>query len=98
MITKFFAKVVVRFNPFGTEAKTARLLLSAIPPAQRIQGAQIQNEVLTSDSVKVPTVKITFKDKTEMEVDPRTTSFQEISNIFDRHSRKLSLKESIENS
>lgn len=79
-------------------AKTARLILSAIPPAQRLQGTQIKNELLTANSTKTPSVKITFKDKTEMEVDPSKLSFQELSNIFDRHSRKLSLKESVENS
>lgn len=74
------------------------MLLSSIPPAQRIQGTQVQNEVLTATSTKAPTVKITFKDKKEMEVDPTKLSFQELSNYFDRHSRQLSLKESIEKS
>ncbi|SCV02780.1 LAME_0H05160g1_1 [Lachancea meyersii CBS 8951] len=96
MLTKYFTKVVVRFNPFGKEAKCARLLLSAIPPAQRISGVTIQNELLTAESTKKPIVKITFKDKTEMEADPSTLNFKELGNHFDRHSRKLSLKESIE--
>ncbi|QLL32637.1 hypothetical protein HG536_0D01590 [Torulaspora globosa] len=98
MITKYFAKVVVKFNPFGKEAKTARLLLSSIPPAQRLQGTQIQTEVLTAQSNKSPIVRITFKDKHEMELDPSTANFQELSSYFDRHSRQLRLKESIEKS
>ncbi|CEP61795.1 mitochondrial 54S ribosomal protein mL53 LALA0_S04e00892g [Lachancea lanzarotensis] len=96
MLTKYFTKVVVRFNPFGKEAKCARLLLSAIPPAQRLSGVSVQNELLTTDTTKKPTVKITFKDKAEMEVDPSGMTFKELGNYFDRHSRKLRLKESIE--
>ncbi|CUS20324.1 LAQU0S01e04082g1_1 [Lachancea quebecensis] len=96
MITKFFTKVSVKFNPFGKEAKSARLFLSAIPPAQRLSGTSIKNELLTGGSSKTPTVKVTFKDKTEMEVDPTNLTFKELGNYFDRYSRKLSLKESIE--
>ncbi|SCV05889.1 LANO_0H17414g1_1 [Lachancea nothofagi CBS 11611] len=96
MITKYFTKVVVRFNPLGKEAKSARLLLCAIPPAQRTSGTSIQNELLVNGSSKSPIVKITFKDKTEMEADPSSMTFKELGNYFDRHSRKLSLKESIE--
>ncbi|CCE90489.1 mitochondrial 54S ribosomal protein mL53 TDEL_0B03600 [Torulaspora delbrueckii] len=98
MITKYFSKVVVKFNPFGKEAKTARLLLSSIPPAQRLQGTQIQSEILHASSSKTPIVKITYKDKKEMELDPSTVTFQELASYFDRHSRQLKLKESIENS
>lgn len=78
------------------KAKTARLFLSSIPPVQRISNTSIQNEILTGSSGKKPTVKVIFKDKTEMETDPSTMTFKELSNFFDRHSRKLSLKESIE--
>ncbi|GCE98114.1 39S ribosomal protein L44, mitochondrial [Zygosaccharomyces mellis] len=98
MITKYFSKVVVKFNPFSKEAKTARLLLSSIPPAQRQLGTQIQNEVLSSASNKTPIIKVTFKDKKTMEVDPTKYTFQELSNYFDAHSRQLSLKETIESS
>lgn len=123
MITKYFTKAVVKFNPFGKEgmwnfqhydldisnlltnqlefnvliiAKTARLFLSAIPPAQRTSGLQLQNEVLMAGSTVKPTVKVVFKDKTELQADPTNMNFTELSNYFDRHSRKLALKESIE--
>ncbi len=43
-----------------------------------------------------PTVKVVFKDKTELQADPTNMNFTELSNYFDRHSRKLALKESIE--
>lgn len=80
----------------SSTAKTARLFLSAIPPSQRTSGLQLQNEVLVSGSNKKPTVKVTFKDKTELEADPSSMNFMELGNYFDRHSRKLALKESIE--
>lgn len=79
-------------------AKTARLLLSSIPSSQRQLGTQIQNEVLGNGSTKAPLIKVTFKDKKTMEVDPTKYSFQELSNYFDAHSRQLSLKDTIENS
>ncbi|CCE63889.1 hypothetical protein TPHA_0G00530 [Tetrapisispora phaffii CBS 4417] len=96
MLTKYFMKVVVRFNPFGKEAKTARLFLGSIPPHQRQQGTTIQNKLLTEGSSEKPLLKVIFKDKKEMEADPTTMSFQEVSNLFDRHSKKLALKETIE--
>ncbi|EDO16569.1 hypothetical protein Kpol_1064p51 [Vanderwaltozyma polyspora DSM 70294] len=96
MITKYFSKIVVKFNPFGAEAKTARLFLCAIPPLQRMQGTMIQNELLTNGSTKKPILKVTFKDKTEMETNPGEMTFQEVSNYFDTHSRRLQLKETIE--
>lgn len=79
-------------------AKTARLLLSSIPPSQRQLGTQIKNEVLSNDSKKEPVIQVTFKDKKTMEVDPTKYTFQELSNYFDAHSRQLSLKETIESS
>ena len=89
--------MLVRFNPFGAEAKTARLMLAAIPPHQRTLGTKIQSEILNNSITKKPLVKITFKDKTDMEFDPSNTSFEEASNLLDRHSRKLRIKETIEN-
>ncbi|GMM56946.1 mitochondrial 54S ribosomal protein YmL44 [Maudiozyma humilis] len=97
MITKYFTKVVVKFNPFGKEAKTARLFLAAIPPKQRILGTKIENELLNGTSAKEPIIKVTYKDKKEATVDPRTLSFLEIANKLDGHSRQLRLKETIEN-
>lgn len=77
-------------------AKTARLFLSSIPPTQRVGGTSIQNVILSGNSTEKPVVKVFFKDKSEMEIDPSTVTFKEIGNFFDRHSRKLHLKESIE--
>ncbi|KAG0685501.1 39S ribosomal protein L44, mitochondrial [Kluyveromyces marxianus] len=82
MITKYFTKAVVKFNPFGKEGITS--------------GLQLQNEVLMAGSTVKPTVKVVFKDKTELQADPTNMNFTELSNYFDRHSRKLALKESIE--
>ncbi|SCU78213.1 LAMI_0A03840g1_1 [Lachancea mirantina] len=96
MITKYFTKVVVRFNPLGKEAKTARLFLSSIPPTQRLSGLSLKNELLNGASTASPLVKVTFKDKTELELNPTGITFQEVGNFFDRHSRKLRLKETIE--
>ncbi|SMN22086.1 similar to Saccharomyces cerevisiae YMR225C MRPL44 Mitochondrial ribosomal protein of the large subunit [Maudiozyma saulgeensis] len=97
MITKYFTKVIVRFNPFGKEAKTARLFLASIPPRQRIMGTKIENELLNGTSTKEPIIKVVYKDKKEDSVDPRVLSFMEIANKLDGHSRQLRLKETIEN-
>lgn len=74
-----------------------RLLLSSIPPVQRAQTTQITNELLNEQSTKTPLVKITYKDKKEMELDPSGYNFQELANYFDKHSRQLQIKETIEN-
>ncbi|CAD6640020.1 HN1_G0020470.mRNA.1.CDS.1 [Saccharomyces cerevisiae] len=96
MITKYFSKVIIRFNPFGKEAKVARLVLAAIPPTQRNMGTQIQSEIISDYNKVKPLVKVTYKDKKEMEVDPSNMNFQELANHFDRHSKQLDLKHMLE--
>ncbi|KAH3902806.1 probable 54S ribosomal protein L44, mitochondrial [Saccharomycodes ludwigii] len=99
MITKYFTKILTRFDPFGAEAKTARLFLSSIPPLQRNTTTSIKNELLTNNTKgnQKPLIKVTFKDKKEFEYDPSALTFKELGALLDRHSRQLSLKESIEN-
>ncbi|KAH7579150.1 hypothetical protein J7297_05174 [Nakaseomyces glabratus] len=62
-----------------------------------MQSTQITNQLLTESSTATPLVKITYKDKKELELDPRGHSFEELANYFDRHSRQLQIKETIEN-
>ncbi|AMD18556.1 HBL346Cp [Eremothecium sinecaudum] len=97
MITKYFTKVYVRFNPFGKEAKNARLFLSSIPPLQRTTNTQVSHEIISGSSTGSPLLRVTFRDKTEMELDPSKLSFKEVSNYFDGHSRKLQIKDVTEN-
>ncbi|ODV87184.1 hypothetical protein CANARDRAFT_217037 [[Candida] arabinofermentans NRRL YB-2248] len=94
MITKYFTKVVVKFNPFGPEAKSARIFLSQIPPSLRGICA-IDFELLNSQSTKKPIVQVTFKDKTTMEGDPVNMNIADFANMFDRHSKKLAFQDEI---
>ncbi|GME74893.1 unnamed protein product [[Candida] boidinii] len=94
MITKYFTKVVVRFNPFGTEARAARNFLAQIPPTLRGTCA-IEYEVLNSQSKNKPIVQVYFKDKEFMEADPTKLSLNDLNNLFDRHSRKLQFKDEV---
>lgn len=96
MITKYFTKVTVKFDPFTASAKPARLFLSRIPAALRATCA-VDFKVLTSASAasEKPIVEVTFKDKHSMKADPREMTFKEMSEHFDSHSRKLKIQESI---
>ncbi|EGV66516.1 hypothetical protein CANTEDRAFT_112239 [Yamadazyma tenuis ATCC 10573] len=94
MITKYFNKVTVKFNPFTPGAKPARLFLSRIPTSLKAQ-CTVDHQVLTAASKEKPIVQVTFKDKHTMSVDPETTSFVDLSNHFDNHSRKLAIQEAI---
>ncbi|CAM9019665.1 hypothetical protein WICANDRAFT_32533 [Wickerhamomyces anomalus NRRL Y-366-8] len=95
MITKYFTKVVVKFNPLDKGGKNGRLFLSQIPPA--LKGAcSIDHELLNATSKNAPIIKVTFKDKKSLETDPTKGSINEIASFFDRHSRQLQFKESIE--
>ncbi|XYA01297.1 39S ribosomal protein L44, mitochondrial [Meyerozyma guilliermondii] len=96
MITKYFTKVSVKFDPFAASAKPARLFLSRIPTSLRATCA-VDFKVLTSTSPasEKPIVKVTFKDKHSMEADPQAMTFKEISEHFDSHSRKLVMQDSI---
>ncbi|CAL9731888.1 large ribosomal subunit protein mL53, partial [Monosporozyma unispora] len=96
MITKYMTRVFVKFSPFGKEAKTARLIMASVPPKQRILGTKMVQELIT-DPNQDPMVKVTFKDKKEMEYNLRETNFEELSNLFDTHSRKLKIVETIQN-
>lgn len=94
MITKYFSKVTVKFNPFTPGAKPARLFLSRIPTSLKPQ-CSIDFKVLGEGSVDKPLVEVTFKDKHKMSVDPEKVNFVELSNQFDSHSRKLAIQEAI---
>lgn len=59
MITKYFTKVVVKFNPLDKGGKNGRLFLSQIPPA--LKGAcSIDHELLNATSKNAPIIKVTF--------------------------------------
>ncbi|KAG7876062.1 hypothetical protein KL938_004734 [Ogataea parapolymorpha] len=92
MITKFFSKVVVKFNPFGPEAKCARSFIGLISSQLR-QTCQVDLEVLPRASTKPPLLKVTFKDNTSMEGNPAEQTLEDISQMLDRHSRQLQFKE-----
>ncbi|KAG5420582.1 MRPL44 [Candida metapsilosis] len=90
MITKYFSKVSVRFNPFSPGAKSARIFLSRMPATAKIDFKVINNP---SDQQKI---EVTFKDKFNMTADPSTMSVADLGDYFDAHSRKLAIKDSIQ--
>lgn len=92
MITKYFTKVTVRFNPFSDAAKPVRLFMGRIPSALK-SGCTIDYKILTGN--EEPLVKVTFKDKQEMEINPKNKRFEDLSSYFDAHSRRLALKDAI---
>lgn len=94
MITKYFTKVSAKFNPFSATAKPARLFLARIPN-QLKSGCQVDCKLLSSPSDQ-PMIKVTFKDKHTMEIDPTDKNFEDIRALFDAHSRKLALQEALE--
>ncbi|KAF6009350.1 hypothetical protein HII13_003426 [Brettanomyces bruxellensis] len=94
MITKYFTKIIVKFDPFGSEARTARTMLSLIPPKLR-STCDVNLEVLTKSSKNKPLIEVTFKDKTIMKGDPKKMGMDDFTHLFDRHSRALQFKEEI---
>lgn len=92
MITKYFTKVAVKFDPFAASAKPVRLFLARIPSQQK-SGVAVDFKVLTKN--EKPSVSVTFKDKHIMSGDPESMSFHDLSEHFDLHSRKLALKAAI---
>lgn len=95
MITKYFTKVVVKFNPFGPEARCARSILSQIPPSLK-NSCQIHLELLNKNSKNKPFVEVTFKDKTVMSGNPVNLKISDFVNMFDKHSKKLLFKEEVD--
>lgn len=95
MITKYFTRVTVKFDPFASSAKTARLFLSRVPlgPGK----CKIDYKVLTAQSPASdkPVVEVTYKDKFVLAADPATMTFKELSAHFDAHSRQLAIKDAI---
>jgi large subunit ribosomal protein L53 len=95
MITKYFTKVTVRFNPFGKEARCARAVLSQIPPSLKAS-CKIHMELLNKDSKKKPFVEVVFKDTTTMSGNPQELKLADFTNMFDKHSKKLLFKEEVD--
>lgn len=111
MITKYFTKVVVRFNPMGKEGACYCLILKFPPKlttsgkAARLflssippsmKGSCIIDHKVITDGKTLPSLAVTFKDKKTLELDPSSISFSELTAVLDRHSRALQIKESIE--
>lgn len=96
MITKYFTKISVKFDPFKASARPARLFLSHIPASLKLT-CTIDYKVLghKSPASEKPIIKVTFKDKHVMEADPQTMTFAEVLSHFNAHSRKLALKDAI---
>mmetsp|Transcript_6961 Transcript_6961/g.6930 ORF Transcript_6961/g.6930 Transcript_6961/m.6930 type:complete len:99 (+) Transcript_6961:1967-2263(+) len=96
MITKYFTKVSVKFDPFTPSSRSARLFLSRIPPSMK-GACKIDYKVLTAScpASEKPVVEVTFKDKHVMQADPETMNFKDLSIHFDSHSRQLAIKEAI---
>lgn len=92
MITKYFTRVAVKFDPFAASAKPVRLFLARIPLQQR-SGVAVDFKVLTKN--EKPQVTVTFKDKHVMEADPEAMNFEDLSAFFDGHSRKLAIQQAI---
>lgn len=96
MITKYFTKVSVKFDPFTASSRSARLFLARIPPSMK-GACKIDYKVLTANSPvsEKPIVEVTFKDKHIMKADPEEMNFKDLSVFFDSHSRQLAIKEAI---
>ncbi|EGW34194.1 uncharacterized protein SPAPADRAFT_135544 [Spathaspora passalidarum NRRL Y-27907] len=90
MITKYFANVVVKFDAFGVGARNARIFLSQVPTT-----AKIDCKVLAPNSQDEQQIKVTFKDKHVMSIDPCNTSINQMKEYFDAHSRKMAIEASI---
>lgn len=95
MITKYFTRVSVKFDPFASSAKSARLFLSRVPLGPG--ACKVDYKVLTAQSPAAdkPIVEVTFKDKFVMSADPAAMTFSELSAHFDAHSRKLAIRDAI---
>ncbi|KAG7661190.1 MRPL44 [[Candida] subhashii] len=91
MITKYFTKVQVKFNPFIASGSRARVFLAHMPIT-----AKLETKVLANGSKEKDEIIVTFKDKHVMTADPATMNSQEMGEYFDRHSKKLAIKEAIE--
>lgn len=90
MITKYFATVTVKFNPFVASGRSARLFLSRVPSTSKINC-----KVLTNNTTEVPLIEVTFKDKHVMKADPETMNISDLANYFNTHSRKLAIQDAI---
>lgn len=93
MITKYFTKVTARFDPFTATAKPARLFIARIPTLLK-SGCQVDCKLLNNSTEK-PIIKVVFKDKKTMELDPTDKTFDDMRAYFDTHSRKLALQDAI---
>ncbi|KAI5954552.1 MRPL44 [Candida jiufengensis] len=92
MITKYFTNVSIKFNPFTPGAKSARIFLSRMPSTTKID-----YKVLNGDSKdQQQEIKIVFKDKHVMKADPSEMNVADLTDYFNSHSRKLAIKDSIQ--
>ncbi|RLV95499.1 hypothetical protein JA1_000989 [Spathaspora sp. JA1] len=82
--------VLVKFDAFGVGARNARIFLSQVPST-----AKVECKVLTPNSKDEQQIKVTFKDKHVMTIDPTTKNINQMKEYFDAHSRKMAIEASI---
>lgn len=93
MITKFFKAVAIKAPPVGPSAKLARIFLSSIPPKRRSQ-IDVKFELLEPSSPDAQ-LQVTFRDNAQVVADLNKLSTREMTELFDRQSRKLQIEEAI---
>jgi large subunit ribosomal protein L53 len=90
MITKYFASVKVRFDPFAPSARPARLFLSRLP-----SGIKIDFKVLPKQTTEKPFVEVTFRDKFVLQGNLDSMNISDLAAHFNSHSRKLQIQDAI---
>lgn len=94
MITKYLQAVNVRMPAYGKAAKLSRVFLAQIPPRRR--GEILLNlKVLQENDSAKPEISVKYKDGTQIEADTTAISMREMTELFDRYSRKLQINESL---
>lgn len=93
LITKYITKATVRFDPFGTLAASARSFLSRVPSS-----AKVDLRVLNAQLKEAPLIEVTFKDKHVMKADPLTTTYNDLTDLLNSHSRKLLIQDAVNES
>uniref|UniRef100_A0A060T7Y0 Large ribosomal subunit protein mL53 n=1 Tax=Blastobotrys adeninivorans TaxID=409370 RepID=A0A060T7Y0_BLAAD len=95
MLTKYFAKVSVKFNPTHRSARLARMFLASIPPSAR-GDVQVSQKVLNEQSGDKPEISVTYKDGKNITLDPTTVkTTYDMVQAFDQYSRSLKIQDDI---
>ncbi|KAJ3205407.1 hypothetical protein HDU67_008874 [Dinochytrium kinnereticum] len=93
---KFIDRIVISFAPLSQRSRSARTLLYLLS-ADKHKAANLKAQIIVNqkDTIRRPSVEVTYTDKKHLIIPSSNYSAEELSSMINKYSKKLQLEEDI---